>query len=115
MDWKEFLKPTKGKIILLVVIYVIIFFLILMGYLGGTVCLMGIICKDKPHHNVPGGFPGASCGQICATDAELAAGYRIYYFQKSISILLYIAIPYLGLSALFYVINKLRKKSKIND
>ena len=51
MDWKEFLKPTKGKIILFVITLILVF----------VYSLYALPC---PVYGLGGGFGGATCGKL---------------------------------------------------
>jgi hypothetical protein len=104
MDWKEFFRPTKAKIILFVILYLLLASFIWM--MGSACCEMLVKCVDKPGHAVPSYFPGAMCCAVCATQSELILGYVIM-------ILTYYALPavilYVLLSLIFYVGRTLKK------
>lgn len=95
------LKPTKGKIIISVIL---IFMYLLVWFLRVSyVCLGGLSCGGKTHHSVPSDFPGAYCGQVCMNQGELILNYTIYIITE---ILLPSFVIYLIVSVLIFVFNQ---------
>lgn len=91
MHW---LKPTKKSVLaslILGILYIGFVYVILSG------CTMaGLVCSEKPHHDVPSMFPGSTHCQVCATSSELLFGYAQMIF-------LYYVVPL----AIIYVLSSL--------
>lgn len=104
MDWKEFFRPTKWKIVLFIMIYLLIASFVWL--IGHACCEMAIVrCGSGQVYKVPSYFPGAGCCQVCATQSELIIGYILMILQYYIlpAIILYILI-----SLIFYIGHRIK-------